>query len=318
MNKWKFPLSRLCAGIAAAWMIALPAYAQELPLPPVQEEAVADAPLTEVEAAETMVAENAQAPQIPAQPADWTNSLMFEDASAAALQSLYRSYLARTQPDAVAGEGQIDGPASISLENLGATLTGEEPEQIHEEVLQFTLNSIAYNSPGDWTIWVNGVLYADDKAREGFLIDRSSLKVINIGPERVTYLWTPIPASFDQVRQRWEDKQRLEGVAVNTQRVRNEHVVFDEQDKTVTIGLRPNQTFVSQLMSVLEGAGEIRKQATTRAAAGGVEAMTAEEAVAAEAAAGAAPGLPAMPPAQPVTAVPHPLTPEEAAALSAQ
>lgn len=269
------PMHKLLFSAIALASIAFvqPLAAQEPPLPegvlpPVtQEEGAVDtvealpdaaAPAEATEELPPVEPEEEQVVASLPEPADWTRSLMFEDESAAALQSLYRSYLARTQPQTTeTAQGDSSAPV-INLDAIRSAVTGEEPEEIPEEVLKFTLNSLAYETPRDWTIWVNGKIYADEIAREGFSIDRSELKVVEATRDRVTYLWQPIAASFDKVQQRWEDKKRLEGVAVNTQAAQGEQVVFDAENKTVTISLRPNQTFVSQLMTVMEGSGEMR------------------------------------------------------------
>jgi hypothetical protein len=64
------------------------------------------------------------------------------------------------------------------------------------------------------------------------------------------------------VRQRWEDKQNRGNIFTDTQVAQNERVEFDEDARTITITLRPNQTFVSQYMSVMEGVDRPRAAQT--------------------------------------------------------
>ncbi|MCH2546093.1 MAG: hypothetical protein MK052_00580 [Alphaproteobacteria bacterium] len=184
----------------------------------------------------------------------WEGSLMFDDERMNNLLKIYRAYQNKKRVDApVTADVKEDG---LQLPVLMQNASGEEP--IPEEVLKFSLNSIVYDTVSKWSVWINGQKYNQKQATEGFSIDRSNLKVVDANRQSVTFLWEPIEQSFPQVRQRWEEKQTLSALGKNTQEAQNERVVFDDTARTVVITLRPNQTFVSQFMTVMEGVDTIR------------------------------------------------------------
>lgn len=193
----------------------------------------------------------------------WKGSLMFDDEKVDNLLAIYRAYLLRQQQQ----RPETAGEATASTINVGdiigeLTGSGEKPKEIVEEVLKLSLNSIVFDSPAQWSMWVNGQRFSRKEAQEGFTVDNSQLRVLQANNREITYLWTPITESYNLVRQRWEDKQNRGEIFTNTQVAQNDRVEFDEDAHTVTITLRPNQTFVSQFMSVMEGVEKPRaKQA---------------------------------------------------------
>ena len=224
---------------AAPAMPAPAAEALSMPLPTAPEAAPVDA------AATPAVIPAAPAPV--SDDAEWSGTLMFDAERVAKLNELYQQYLIaqsrNVKPGTKAGPG---------LEERIKKAIGKEKE-IPEEVLQFALDSIMYYTDADWSIWVNGQRYFRDEAMEGFTVGKSQLAVTEANEKEVNFIWTPISESFDKVHKRWDDKQLLSKAGPSPQLALNERVEFDPTAQTVTILMRPNQTFVSNFMSVLEG-----------------------------------------------------------------
>lgn len=234
------------------------------------EPAVVPTPIPEA-GRETAISANPEEPAmqpVEAQAVDgggWTGSLMFDDEKVKNLLAIYRAYLLSKQQEGPKG---ADGQTAASQVNVGdiiGKLTGDEkPKEIVEEVLKISLNSIVFDSATQWSMWVNGQRFSRKVAEEGFTLDNSQLRVLQANNREVTYLWVPMTDSYNLVRQRWEDKKNRGNIFTNTQAAQNERVEFNEEARTVSFTLRPNQTFVSQFMSVMEGADKIR---STQAAA---------------------------------------------------
>lgn len=176
----------------------------------------------------------------------WEGTLMFSEKDVNDLLAVYRSYqMGETEMVEEMGEER----------DIDIYLRPQEEEDTPEEILQLALASIIYHTDADWTIWVNGKRYYRDIAMEGFTVgDRQSqVRVVDATPTSVSFIWEPIPASFSKVAQRWQEKQRFSDHAQSPQVAKNEQVEFNAGDQTVAVTLRPNQTFVSRFMSVLEG-----------------------------------------------------------------
>lgn len=192
---------------------------------------------------------------------EWAGSLMFDDEKVKNLLAVYRAYLMGQRQDVTSDEAEgLDVEALLNQMDVP-----EEAKETPEEVLKFSLNSIVYENANDWSIWVNGVRYGRKQAMEGFILDRSTLKVIDANDKSITYIWTPKAESFDRVQTRWEEKEQLGNLVENPKEALKQHVVFDKEAKTVTITMRPNQTFISQFMSVMEGRDAPRQPATADA-----------------------------------------------------
>lgn len=174
----------------------------------------------------------------------WEGTLMFSEKDVNDLLAVYRSYQM--------GETNVVEGEERRIEDF---LRPQEEEDVPEEILQLSLASIIYHTDADWTIWVNGKRYYRDIAMEGFTVgDRQSqVKVMDVTPTSVSFIWEPIPASFSKVAQRWQEKQRFSDHAQSPQVAKNEQIDFNDENRTVAVTLRPNQTFVSRFMSVMEG-----------------------------------------------------------------
>ncbi len=98
---------------------------------------------------------------------------------------------------------------------------------------QFFLESLVFHTDTDWTVWLNGQRITPESKQHS-----SEIKVVGIDKNQVTLQWTP--ADFERVRKTWENNS-------------NEFVMLDQAARMVSFVLKPNQTFSSYVMKVLEG-----------------------------------------------------------------
>lgn len=208
---------------------------------------------------------------------NWQGSLMFQQKDVDDLVTIYRAYLEslsrQSGEEASSEEADV---AKLTLERLAGI---QEPTDVDEEIYNFALNSILYNHARDWSIWVNGKGYSRKQALEGFTIGTSAIKVTNVQKGQITYVWEPKDRSFDAVQQRLNEKQQRQAAKVqNPQIAANEQVSLDGINQKVTVTLRPNQTFMSQYMSVMEGTTSHKRAAAKKEP--GVNAESREETIA--------------------------------------
>jgi hypothetical protein len=125
------------------------------------------------------------------------------------------------------------------LEDIKSEITPEEVKEEPYTYPQFHLETLGYHSPKDWILQVNGQKFGPHLSSEG-----SALKVISIDKEKVLLEW--YPAKMEKVLEVWDNTfNELTGTNVD--------VFVDRERNTVTFELRPNQTFSSYVMRVLEG-----------------------------------------------------------------
>lgn len=99
---------------------------------------------------------------------------------------------------------------------------------------QFFLESLVFHSDTDWAIWVNNQKIASDTQDEA----DNQLKVLHIDKDRVELEW--IPRDMAQIMRTW-------------QKWPNDEIRIDELNGAVYFTLKPNQTFSSYVLRVLEG-----------------------------------------------------------------
>jgi hypothetical protein len=118
----------------------------------------------------------------------------------------------------------------------GLNIPGLTPAQPAKPVLteypQFYLESLAYHTPTDWSVSINHIKFTPSQPQS------PNLQVVGISPDKVTVVWKPL--LMDMVSDVWK-------------RAPNDDVEVDTLHGTVTFTLRPNQTFSSYVMRVLEG-----------------------------------------------------------------
>jgi hypothetical protein len=98
---------------------------------------------------------------------------------------------------------------------------------------QFFLDSIVYHHKNNWIAWINNKKITQDTAGEN-----SELRIIGIDENKVVVEWKPL--YMDKVAEVWQ-KTTHKDIKVNT------------KEGTVVFTLRPNQTFTSYQMKVVEG-----------------------------------------------------------------
>jgi len=98
---------------------------------------------------------------------------------------------------------------------------------------QFFLDSLVYYSAKDWLVWINGEKITQDTSKES-----SNIHVVQISADKVTVEWFPL--EMNRVLDTWRQFP-------------NSEVMVDAGHGQVVFTLKPNQTFSSYTMTVLEG-----------------------------------------------------------------
>lgn len=107
----------------------------------------------------------------------------------------------------------------------------------------FYIASIAYRSPKDWMLWINGQRVTPKRKFDG-------LQVAFVGPESVQLIWKP-----DEWKYRYEIWQSSKDSSIDLQKIAahqgSTHV--DAARKSLVASLRPNQTWVTVTPMIVEG-----------------------------------------------------------------
>ncbi len=178
----------------------------------------------------------------------WQGSMMFREKEINNLLAVYQHYK-RNKDTAVPTPAQ-----PLPDESIADLLPPEPVDPTQQEVLQFSVGSLIYQSPEAWSVWINGQRYSGEDLTEGFLIDESRLSVVSANEQEVTFLWIPNSVTFPILLERLEQKETLEAESgPSPQKAYNEELLVDEESQTVSITMHPNQTFISRFMSVFEG-----------------------------------------------------------------
>ena len=98
---------------------------------------------------------------------------------------------------------------------------------------QFFLEGLAYHSPTDWTVRINGQTFSP-----GDTLASSHLKLKAVDADKVVVEWHPVLMAL--VDNAWD-------------RAASKDAEVDDGSGTVTFILHPNQTFSSYVMRTLEG-----------------------------------------------------------------
>lgn len=178
----------------------------------------------------------------------------------------------------------------------------EPPKPILFTYPQFFLQSLTYHSQDDWMVQINGVRFIPH-----FQDLASPLKVVMVNNDMVVMEWKP--DDMEKVSQSWMVAATATGQS---------DVMVDTAHSTVTFTLKPNQTFSSYVMRVLEGKVQpmtVLIQPEPAAGAGAAKKPGAPAPAAVPAAAAAAP-KPADAAAPEAAAPAAPKTAEEALATS--
>ena len=125
---------------------------------------------------------------------------------------------------------------------------------------QFFLSLLEYHSPEDWIVIVNGQKFTPQTPEKGVLsllaIDNEKilLKWKPVDMTRVIETWDKRPVANDDKKPEMADnpmEMQFNGKVLD--KVPDSPVIVDKERRLVTFCLRPNQTFSSFAMRVLEG-----------------------------------------------------------------
>jgi hypothetical protein len=98
---------------------------------------------------------------------------------------------------------------------------------------QFFMESLVYYAQDNWIVWING-----QKITQVTSVENSELSVVSITPDKAEVQWKPL------------DMEKIESVV---DKLPSTEAKISKREGTVTFVLKPNQTFSSFLMAVLEG-----------------------------------------------------------------
>jgi hypothetical protein len=184
----------------------------------------------------------------------WEGSLMFTEQELYNLQRVIDAYQQKLKGLPPSTERALTGDKFV--DDLIAKIMGEEPTPdgksstdtprllLPTEAPAFHLGSILYVGPKDWRVWINGMQYTQD-ARYG------AVEIQSVDAQRVTMLWKAKDLAY--IAPNWgQSLKHLDSTSKG-------NITVNDKDRTVTISLRPNQTFVSRIMRIVEGKTEATK-----------------------------------------------------------
>lgn len=130
---------------------------------------------------------------------------------------------------------KAEDKANDFLNQLTDSEPAPPPEPVEKTYVypQFFLNSLVYHSKEDWVVLINGQRYSSRVEQTD-----PEIRVLGVDEEKVVLEWKP--KKMDRVMESW---------AKNI----NEEINVDPVVGIVSFTLRPNQTFSSYAMRVLEG-----------------------------------------------------------------
>jgi len=121
------------------------------------------------------------------------------------------------------------------LEGKGNAASAGPPKKYYTYP-QFFLASLAYHSPGDWSVQINQERITSETKPEA----SGGLRVLKIDKDKVSLEWKPDDADIDKIN-------------ALTNKVPGKLVDIDRANGIITFTLHANQTFSSYAMQVLEG-----------------------------------------------------------------
>lgn len=219
-------------GLCLALIVA-PVFAQTSQIPLIQ---TPESPPVAPAAAEVLVKKNeavetpeSQAPVLPVATVE-IKSLLFSDDDIAAMRSA-RLFYDKNHGGAVGKFSEDD--FLKKLEKVAPVKTEPSVAPTSFTYPQFFLSSIAYYSPDDWVVWINGEKLAPNSG-----VSVSGLRVLEIDGEKVTIEWLP---------------EKMDKIADSGDYSAENPVKVDFTGNKVVFSLKANQTFTSYAMKVVEG-----------------------------------------------------------------
>lgn len=178
----------------------------------------------------------AAVPAAPVRAGPVRGSLFFTDKEISRIRTALNTFSKHgSQPDDATPKTE-NQPAGVLPENAESdtpTSTKQQPAAPKTFTYpQFTLQSLVYHSPEDWVVQVGGQRLAADTPQS-----TGMLHVVAIDKDGVTLEWSP------------ENLQRVGNVATDAAGL----IRVDRARRLVYFTLRPNQTFTSYAMRVVEG-----------------------------------------------------------------
>ncbi|MCC7259775.1 MAG: hypothetical protein IT567_01935 [Alphaproteobacteria bacterium] len=149
-----------------------------------------------------------------------------------------------------AGAGQGDGFIDSLIQNIqggqGAIESGGGAGGgMAASAKSFYLDSIMYMSSGNWAVWINGRKFSHDEQESDDAA--ADIKIEDISREKVTFSWAV--GNVDAISPHWQEKVALMG----DKGASDSDITVDPKTQTVYVTLRPNQTFISRAMEIVEG-----------------------------------------------------------------
>jgi len=108
----------------------------------------------------------------------------------------------------------------------------------------FYLSSIAYRSPGDWSIWVSGHKITSHK-------NTTNLQVVSVTPSQASFAWKPSYA--DSINTRKTANMMAPVEPVKNRLTSTPNFNHDPATGIITFTLRPNQSFAAAYLNTFEG-----------------------------------------------------------------
>ncbi len=108
----------------------------------------------------------------------------------------------------------------------------------------FYLASIAYDAPGDWSLWVSGYKITSR-------VNPTDLTVVNVTRDSATFLWQP--SYGEAIKRRVELNAFAPTAAVKHKLSQSQSIRFDEEREAMTFTLKPNQSFAVGYFKLFEG-----------------------------------------------------------------
>lgn len=139
---------------------------------------------------------------------------------------------------------------SVSHEAKPVFSAPEPVLQVAEKITEpkdypvFYLSSIAYDTPGDWSLWVSGHKITSRK-------NNTDLKVVSVTRDSASFVWTP--SYLTAINRRRESEQFAPTDAVKNKLAAVQNIRQEEGGGPIAFTLRQNQTFAIGYFSIFEG-----------------------------------------------------------------
>jgi hypothetical protein len=166
-------------------------------------------------------------------------SLMFSKSDINAINQLltiYDTYTAEKKADVPSGDNDINKLLK-ELTSKHSTVSAEPPAPV--VLPNVYLGSIVYYSPSNWSVWLN-----DKKLVNIQNVPTNEFYITRLSRTQMELVWKP--KSIADTLQKWKDM-------TNGGKNPLPNITLDETKGTITLLMRPNQTFISRILAIREG-----------------------------------------------------------------